>query len=73
MKTSVLFTQQLIKRKKNKNRPDEMKQNWFPYAASTHPHQTPLFKTFSPLKHEIGNATAININNVSNTVQTVAT
>lgn len=50
-----------------------MKQNWFPYAASTHPHQTPLFKTFSPLKHEIGNATAIKINNVSNTVQTVAT
>lgn len=46
---------------------------WSKTDFPTQPHQTPLFKTFSPLKHEIGNATAININYVSNTVQTVAT
>lgn len=69
MKTIVLFTQQLIKRKKNKKqKTDQMK--WSKTDFPTQPHQTPLFKT---LKHEIGNATAININNVSNTVQTVAT
>lgn len=50
-----------------------MKQNWFPYPASTHPHQTPLFKTFSPLKHEIVNVNGCCITYVSNTVQTVDT